>query len=248
MRLDLLLVKRFPERVRSRSQAQEMISQGLVKIKTPQGSWERPSKKGYDCAEDALIELEKKGEFLWVSRSGDKLFQALQKKKISLKGLRVLDLGQSTGGFTEVALSEGASEVVGIEVGRDQLAVKVKKDKRNTTYESLDVRDMPTELGRQSFDFVVADLSFISVLKAIKPLKEVLAAPAKALFLIKPQFEVGPGKVNRGGIVEDPFLHLDCQKNIVLALEALGARIEDYFPSGLRGKDGNQEFFCYFTL
>ncbi len=195
---------------RSREQSKELIKKGLITV-----GGKTVLKPSFLCSLDDDIKKIDSGEIEWVSRSGGKLAGALKQLKISLEGRICLDVGQSTGGFTQAMLSSGAQKVVGVDVGRDQLAESIKSDERVVCFESMDARDLSQIKGQFEFDFFAVDLSFISVLKVLEGLKETLKIGTPGFFLIKPQFEVGKKFVKKGGLVLDPLVHLDCQKNVL---------------------------------
>lgn len=255
MRIDQLLVQRGL--AGTRSQAQRLIADG-VRWRLG-GDWQRVAKNGDDVAPDAEIELLDDAQARYVSRGGLKLAGALAQCRVAVAGALCLDLGQSTGGFTDCLLQAGARHVVGVDVGRGQLDARVRGDARVGCLEQLNARHMTlgdlcaglpaAERGADfaGFDLIVGDLAFISqtlVLPAAAPL---LKSGGAVLMLVKPQFELQPGQVGKGGIVTDRSLFAVVEKRVRKAHETLGLRVEDYFASSIHGGDGNQEFFIHST-
>ncbi len=254
MRIDQLLVQRGL--ASTRSQAQRLITAG-VRWKTG-GEWRRVAKNGDEVSDDAQLDLLDGAEARFVSRGGLKLDGALTHLGLSVEGLRCLDLGQSTGGFTDCLLQRGASHVVGVDVGYGQLSVSLRDDPRVTCIERVNARhlnvdalhsesDPPQDAAApfEEFDLVVGDLAFISqtlVLPAAMPL---LKPGGQVLMLVKPQFELQPGQVGKGGIVTDEALFGLVERRVRDAHAALGLRVEAYFVSSIHGGDGNQEFFIH---
>jgi len=250
MRLDQFLLK--TKQVRSRTQATDLIKSGRVKILVDD-EWKLILKPSFPCEEETQVKVDLSDEFSWVSRSGEKLHLALKRLSLDIKNFNVLDLGQSTGGFSECVLRAGASMVFGVDVGSDQLAEKIKTDSRVLFVENTDARDLGNVVeleDRQAFfDLLVMDVSFISSIKIISRALPFIKPQGLGLVLIKPQFEVGQGNIQKGGIVSSPEALLDCQKAVFSSINELkNLTVMDYFPSSLRGKDGNQEFFCFFRL
>jgi len=253
MRIDQLLVQRGL--ASTRSQAQRLIAAG-VRWKTD-GEWRRVAKNGDEVSDDAQVDLLDGAEARFVSRGGLKLDGALQHLGLSVDGLRCLDLGQSTGGFTDCLLQRGAAHVVGVDVGYGQLSASLRDDPRVTCIERVNARHLSVDSLRpetdppedaaayENFDLVVGDLAFISqtlVLPAAVPL---LKPGGHVLMLVKPQFELQPGQVGKGGIVTDEAMFGLVERRVRDAHAALGLRVEAYFVSSIHGGDGNQEFFIH---
>jgi 23S rRNA (cytidine1920-2'-O)/16S rRNA (cytidine1409-2'-O)-methyltransferase len=241
MRADQLLVRRGL--APTRSAAQRLIEHGAVRWLGAHG-WALPKKTGEDLPEACQIEITDDAELRWVSRAGLKLDAALVQTGIEVTGLDCLDVGQSTGGFTEVLLARGAASVVGIDVGHGQLHPKLRDDPRVTALEGVNARQLDAALlPRQSFDLVVADLSFISltlVLPALVPL-----AARDLLLLVKPQFELQPADIGKGGLVTDPVAHAQVEARLRKACAQGGLLTRDYFESTVAGSDGNREHFLW---
>lgn len=179
----------------------------------------------------------------WVSRAALKLVHAVDYFDIRLDGRCVLDLGASTGGFSEVALKAGAAHVFAVDVGHDQLHASLKNQERLTSMEGVNVRNLSGTDFDRPIDVVLSDLSFISLKLALPPALDVCDEGGVLMALIKPQFEAGKERVGRGGIVKDPSVH----KEIVDGIEAwINARtpwrVLGVTPSPVTGSDGNQEF------
>ena len=234
-RLDVLLVERGLAETRAKAQA--LIMAGKV------FTGERKlDKAGLSVAPDLALEV--RGEpHPWVSRGGVKLAHALAHFGLSLKDRVVLDVGASTGGFTDVALHDGASKVYAVDVGRGQLHWKLRNDPRVIVMESTNARTLTREQIPEPVDAVVTDASFIG-LEVILPAPLALAAPGCVLVaLIKPQFEVGPDRVGKGGIVRDPALWTEtCERIAAFVARQPGWRVLGVTQSPIEGRDGNREF------
>jgi len=234
-RLDTLLVERGL--VESRAKAQALIMAGLV--------WSgdrRLDKPGALLSAETSVELRGR-DHPWVSRGGLKLVRALDHFNVDPAGLVALDIGASTGGFTDVLLQRGAARVYAVDVGYGQLALKLREDARVVVLERVNARALTRAQVTEAIDLIVCDASFIG-LQVVLPAALALAAPsARLIALIKPQFEVGKGKVGKGGVVRDPVLHREVCERIVAWLGALpGWRVEGVIESPIRGADGNVEF------
>lgn len=179
----------------------------------------------------------------YVSRGGDKLEGALSELRIFVEGKRCLDIGSSTGGFTDCLLQHGAASVIAVDVGRNQLDWSMRGDARVTVRERTDVRDLDREeLG--PLDLVTVDLSFIS-LRTVMPAIAELSFGADVLALVKPQFEVGRSNVPRGGVVRDEALQRKAIADVAKAAEGYGLVCRGCVPSPISGMQGNREFFLY---
>jgi 23S rRNA (cytidine1920-2'-O)/16S rRNA (cytidine1409-2'-O)-methyltransferase len=288
MRIDQLLVQRGL--ASTRSQAQRLIADGVQwrKLEVAGEIWKRVAKNGDEVPEDAVIELLDDSEARYVSRGGLKLEAALKQVGLSVKGLRCMDVGQSTGGFTDCLLQAGAQSVVGVDVGSAQLHPSLREDPRVLCVESVNARTLsaadliaayagstgaegqfdleedgpvfegfdgsddsladaePAALPPEfapPFDILVADLSFISqtlVLPAAVPL---LKEGGILLTLVKPQFELQPGQVGKGGIVKDPDMYPIVEQRLRDTCADLGLEVSAWFDSPIAGGDGNREFF-----
>ncbi|TAN20408.1 MAG: TlyA family RNA methyltransferase [Actinomycetota bacterium] len=183
----------------------------------------------------------------YVSRGGVKLENALRRFAVPVAGLRVLDVGSSTGGFTDCLLQHGADTVYAVDVGTNQLHEKIKNDLRVTSFERTNIRTFrdPLETG---FDLVVVDVSFTSVRTLAHHLMDLVRPAGKLLVLVKPQFEVGHRDASRGkGIIKDPKLWQNALHDVMDTFLQFGAAVNGLGVSGIRGTQGNVEFFFYFS-
>ena len=247
MRADQLLVQR--SLVPTRSVAHRLIERGAVRWHGPKG-WAAIRKAGEDLADDCRIEITDDAELRFVSRGGLKLDAALTRCPLDVEGKHCLDVGQSTGGFTDVLLQRGARHVVGIDVGRAQLNPSLAADPRVTAIEGLNARDVAgsafeAETPLHSFDIVVADLSFISLTHVLPTIARYLRSGGDALLLVKPQFELQPADIGKGGMVKSADAYPRVEQRIRGACEALSLWVRDYFGSPVAGGDGNLEFFVW---
>jgi len=178
----------------------------------------------------------------YVSRGGIKLAAALTSFAIDVEGRIALDVGASTGGFTDCLLQHGASRVYAVDVGYGQLAWKLRQDPRVVVIERTNARYLTRKEIPEPIDITTIDVSFISVKKILPSILPLLAPSAIAIILVKPQFEVGKGEVGKGGIVKDPEKHRRVMDDIADFCEELGFRIQGYCPSPILGAKGNREF------
>jgi 23S rRNA (cytidine1920-2'-O)/16S rRNA (cytidine1409-2'-O)-methyltransferase len=236
-RLDAELVRR--KLVPSRARAVEAIAAGRVRVGgAPVASAAR------QVAPDESIQVDAPAaEF--VGRGGDKLAGALDRFGLDVTGLRGLDAGASTGGFTDCLLQRGAAHVVAVDVGRGQLAWRLREDPRVTVLERTNVRNLQPDAIGGPAEVTVADLSFISLRLVAPALARCTAPGADLVLLVKPQFEAGRSQVGKGGIVRDPAVHLDVLTTVSAALRAAGLEPVAVGPSPLRGADGNVEFVLH---
>ncbi len=245
MRLDQLLVQRgFAN---SRTQSQKMIQAGQVRAKLA-GQWVTQTKSSLKLDEDIALDVTLGDEQKYVSRAGLKLEGALSVIGVDVSGYSALDVGQSTGGFTDCLLAKGASQVVGVDVGRDQLVERLRSDDRVTCIEKVNARELSAETlieasGLALFDFIVMDVSFISQSLILPQLPRLLKPGAMLVSLVKPQFEVGSAGVSKGGIVRDTSLYAEVEQRLCTQVKALGLHVEHFFDSPIAGGDGNREFF-----
>jgi 23S rRNA (cytidine1920-2'-O)/16S rRNA (cytidine1409-2'-O)-methyltransferase len=233
-RLDVLLVERGL--ADSRSQAQALVLAGRVRGHT---------KAGEQIDDAAELEVEEGPRF--VSRGGEKLAHALEELEIDVTGEDCLDVGASTGGFTDCLLQAGAARVIALDVGYGQLHPRLREDPRVTVLERTNVRrldcaDLPFRPA-----FVTADVSFISLAKALPPALGCAAPDWRALVLVKPQFEAGPSDVGKGGVVRDPEVRHRIRDEVVAQVPEWGGQLEAVVDSALPGPKGNRELFLYFT-
>ena len=247
MRIDQLLVQQGL--APSRSAAQRLVERGGVQWLGPKG-WCVPRKAGEDLPEAAELRVTDDAELRYVSRGGLKLEGALAHSGLKVAGWTCLDVGQSTGGFTDVLLQQGAARVVGFDVGHGQLHERLRGDPRVVAIEGQHVRELVgSALGQHAppagFDLAVADLSFISLTGVLPHLVPWLKPGGHALLLVKPQFEVGPQHVGKGGLVKDAAQYPKVEAAVREACAALHWTVHDYFDSAIAGGDGNQEFFVW---
>jgi 23S rRNA (cytidine1920-2'-O)/16S rRNA (cytidine1409-2'-O)-methyltransferase len=280
MRIDQLLVQRGL--ASTRSQAQRLIADGVEWLNAD--TWKRVAKNGDEVPDSADIRLLDDSEARYVSRGGLKLEAALQTVGLQVAGFKCLDVGQSTGGFTDCLLKSGALSVVGVDVGNAQLHPDLRSDPHVLCVEGVNARtlsatdliaayaistgadgqfdvesddfdaleevqevdmdsvELPDEFA-PDFDLIVADLSFISqtlVLPAVVPM---LKAGGTLLTLVKPQFELQPGQVGKGGIVKDDAMYPIVEARLRQSCADLGLKVTAWFDSSIAGGDGNREFF-----
>jgi len=211
------------------------------------------SKNGDELRETVELELLDTAESRFVSRGGLKLDGALLRCGMAVTGQRCLDVGQSSGGFTDCLLQRGAAQVVGVDVGQGQLHPKLRADARVVCIEKCNARELTAEqlahagggAAAAPFDLIVGDLSFISqtlVWPAIVPL---LKGGGDLLMLVKPQFELQPEHIGKGGLVKDAASYAQVRERIALACVDNGLAMQDYFDSAITGGDGNREFFVW---
>lgn len=218
----------------SRARAQALVKAGVVLV---DGA---PARKASQAIPAGAVLALTEDPCPWVSRAALKLVHALELWGLTPHG-QALDVGASTGGFTEVLLARGAAHVYALDVGHGQLHPRIATDKRVRNLEGLNAKDIPDDLI-PAVDWIVSDVSFISLEKAL-PIPLSLAKPGAFLVaLIKPQFEVGRGFVGRGGLVKDPELHAQVRANIAAFLDASGWRVTGEDDSPIIGGDGNREF------
>ncbi|WP_049723056.1 TlyA family RNA methyltransferase [Gilvimarinus polysaccharolyticus] len=245
-RLDQELVQQ--QLVASRSLAQQLIKAGNVEVYAS-GFWQAQTKPSFQCHAQQPIRLLATTATQYVSRGGLKLAGALQHCGLNPAGQTALDVGQSTGGFSDCLLQAGAAHVVGIDVGREQLAEKIKTDPRVTYYEGINARTLPAATllahAPAGFDLTVMDVSFISQALIVPELIPLIKPAGHLLCLVKPQFEVGKSGIGKKGIVRDPALYPEVKQRIIALYQSLGCRVHDYFDSPITGGDGNHEFFIW---
>lgn len=218
----------------SRARAQAAIAAGLVRVDGKQIA--KPSET---IAADARIEAREAYE--WVSRAGLKLEAALAAAGLDVKGLEALDVGSSTGGFTEVLLARGAARVHAVDVGRDQLHARLRADPRVVSLEATDIRDIAMGTLPPA-GIVTIDVSFISLEQVLPAALAHAASGAYLVALVKPQFEVGRDKLSKGGIVKDAAARAEAVARIEARLEELDWRVMRRLSSPILGGDGNEEF------
>ena len=184
----------------------------------------------------------------YVSRGGIKLEGALDSFQLNLQGVIAIDVGASTGGFTDCLLQRGATHVYAIDVGYGQLAWKLRQDPRVTVMERTNIRHLESSALPEKPNFFVADCSFISLTLILPPLSTLIAAFSQGVVLIKPQFEAGRELVGRGGVVRDATVHEQVIQRVLTAAEDLGFKPKGVVPSTITGPAGNQEFLAHLTF
>lgn len=239
-RLDTMLVNNgfFP----SREKARAAVMAGLVFV-----DGQRVDKPGHQVKPEANIEVQ--GNPLpYVSRGGLKLEKAMMTFDIELDGRAVIDIGASTGGFTDCALQKGARIVYAVDVGYGQLAWKLRSDPRVISMERTNIRYLEPDSLTERPDFATIDVAFIS-LSLVLPRVSLLTAPvAEGVALIKPQFEAGRDKVGKKGVVRDPEVHKDVINKVVALVGELGWQVGGLDFSPVRGPEGNIEYLLYFLI
>lgn len=250
MRADQLLVERGL--AVSRSQAQRLIAAG-VRWRLAGSEWKLVAKNGEDLREAAELALQDVAETRFVSRGGLKLDAALTYCGLDVTGLRCLDVGQSSGGFTDCLLQRGAARVVGVDVGQGQLHPRLSNDPRVVAIEKCNARELTADqlleaggaAAAAPFDLIVGDLSFISQTLVWPVIVPLLQPRGNLLMLVKPQFELQPEHIGKGGLVKDAASYPIVQQRIAQACNDNGLQLRDYFDSAITGGDGNREFFVW---
>ena len=272
MRADQLLLQRGL--ASSRSQAQRLIGAGVQwreQTAPATRAFKRIGKNSDEMPEDAQIELLDSSEARYVSRGGLKLEGALRQSGLVVTGKTCLDLGQSTGGFTDCLLQHGAARVVGVDVGSGQLHPQLRQDPRVLALEGVNARHLEADdfaapaaaesmvdgdvdasvdgdevaAPAISFDLIVGDLAFISQTLVMPACVPFLRAGGAVLMLVKPQFELQPGQVGKGGIVRDESLYAEVEQRIRACYAELGLIVQGWYESPILGGDGNREFFVF---
>ena len=277
MRADLFLVEHG--HATTRSQAQRLIASGVHWRVDEAVAWKKVTKNGDEIPGDAELQVLDTAEAKYISRGGLKLEGALAATGIDVAGLRCLDIGQSTGGFTDCLLQRGAAQVVGVDVGHGQLHDSLRSDERVVCIEGVNARaltaddltehyrralhgssfdsdafadveeggysDQDTDGFEPVFDFLTGDLSFISLTLVLPAVARLLKAGGHLLMLVKPQFELQPGQIGKGGIVRDAVHFEFVEKRLRDACAALGLDVLGWLDSPIDGGDGNREFFIH---
>lgn len=236
-RLDVLLVNRGM--VESREKAKAVIMTGNVFVND-----QREDKAGQKFPEEVCIEIRGK-KLKFVSRGGYKLDKAVAVFPIDLKDRICMDVGASTGGFTDCMLQNGAAFVYAVDVGTNQLAWKLRQDERVKSMEKTNIRYVTPEDIGELVDFVSIDVAFISLTKVLEPVKALMKDGGSMVCLIKPQFEAGREKVGKKGVVRDPAVHQEVIESIISYAGSLGFAICGLDFSPIRGPEGNIEYLLY---
>lgn len=240
-RIDTLLVERGL--AQSRTRAQALVMAGVVLV--DEQLVNKPSEK---FAPGASIRLKVSGDSAhdYVSRGGVKLAAALREFHLEMNGLTCLDVGSSTGGFTDCLLRHGARRVVALDVGHNQIDWRLRSDPRVEVREGVNARYLKPEDFAQKFDLVTIDVAFISATKILPAVVPLLTDQGRIVLLIKPQFEVGRGEVGKGGVVKDPARHQRVIEEVNSAAQALGLKVSGLIESPIHGADGNVEFLALY--
>jgi 23S rRNA (cytidine1920-2'-O)/16S rRNA (cytidine1409-2'-O)-methyltransferase len=233
-RVDQLLVERGL--AESRARAQALVMAGLVFAGET-----KIDKPGHQMPENAPLDVRGR-DHPWVSRGGIKLAHALEHFGLDPAGAVAMDIGSSTGGFTDVLLTHGAAHVFAVDSGTNQLAWKLREDPRVTVLEQTSARILTPALIDRPCNWVVCDASFISLAKVLEVPLQLAATPCQLVALIKPQFEVGREEVGKGGVVRDPALHARVCDEVRAWLEGLGWEVQGIATSPITGPQGNVEF------
>jgi 23S rRNA (cytidine1920-2'-O)/16S rRNA (cytidine1409-2'-O)-methyltransferase len=240
-RIDLLLVERAL--VPSRERARALILAGRVLVNE-----QKIDKPGTAIAPDSTIRL-LGDDMPYVSRGGLKLEAALDHWKIEVTGRACLDIGASTGGFSDCLLQRGASHVTAVDTGFGQIAMKLRNDSRVRLVERTNARFLApgalAEPGEPTLTLLVMDVSFISATLLLAPVFAAASALTEAVILVKPQFEAGRGNVGKGGIVRDPVIHKRAVERVADCITDLHWRVIETIPSPITGTEGNVEFLLY---
>ena len=234
-RLDLLLVERGLAETREKAQA--LILAGSVTV-----DGKKSEKAGAAIAADARIEVVGP-KSRYVGRGGNKLQGALETLGWEVRGWLALDIGSSTGGFVDCLLQRGAQRVIAVDAGTGQIDWKLRNDARVRLLERTNARYLLWDQIGEQADIITMDVSFISATRILPALIPFARPGTKLLVLVKPQFEVGKGKVGKGGIVRDSKLHREAVEQVQACTEDLGFRVLQSFPCSIPGTEGNQEFF-----
>lgn len=237
IRIDQLLVERGLAESRTRAQALVMAGHVMLGDK-------KADKPGLQVAEDAEVSV-KGQDHPWVSRGGVKLAHALDQFGIDATGMVAIDVGSSTGGFTDVLLSKGAVKIYAVDSGTNQLAWKLRQDPRVIVHEQTSARILTAEHIPELVDIIVCDASFISLSKVLERPMSFARPGAQMIALIKPQFEAGRGEVGKGGVVRDASVHSRVCDEISAWLEASGWAVKGLTESPITGPKGNVEFLIW---
>lgn len=242
-RIDKLIVDRGL--ANSRTKAQAMVMAGVVLVDE-----QLVNKPSEIFSPDSNIRLKSDGNpaSRYVSRGGLKLEAALREFQIVTDGLTCIDIGSSTGGFTDCLLQHGAARVLAVDVGHNQFEWRLRNDPRVEVREGVNARYLKPEDFEAEFDLATIDVAFISATKILPAIVPLLVEQGKIITLIKPQFEVGKGEVGKGGIVKDPAKHERVIAEVNSAAAALGLTVSGVIESPIQGADGNKEFLALYEL
>ncbi len=235
-RLDVLITQR--ELAPSREKAKAYIMSGVVYV-----NGQKEDKPGLQVKEDAVVEIRKKMKY--VSRGGYKLEKAVEVFPISLEGKVAMDVGASTGGFTDCMLQNDAAKVYAVDVGYGQFAWNLRQDKRVVCMEKTNMRYLTREEIQDDIEFASIDVSFISLSKILSPLQALLTNKGEVVALIKPQFEAGKDKVGKKGVVRDPKVHEEVIEGVLDYAVEIGFGVHGIEYSPIKGPEGNIEYLAY---
>ena len=235
-RLDLILVEREIFETREKAKREIMAGNVIVNEQTV-------TKAGTNFNDDEKTVIRIKDRLKYVSRGGLKLEKAIKVWELDFSGKTVLDIGASTGGFTDCALQNDAKKVYSVDVGTNQLDWKLRNDERVVSIENMHIKDLkPENLKNEKMDFIVIDVSFISLTKVIPYLNKFLNTEGKVIMLVKPQFEVGKEKIGKNGIVTEEQYHDEAIKKIISFIKDNSYKLIGVEESPIRGTKGNKEF------
>ncbi len=236
-RLDVLMVQRGL--AESREKAKAVIMSGNVFV-----DGQREDKAGASFGEKAVIEV-KGNPLKYVSRGGLKLEKAVECFEVSLTDRICMDVGSSTGGFTDCMLQNGARKVYVVDVGTNQLAWKLRQDERVTVMERTNIRYVTKEQIPEPVEFASIDVAFISLTKVLQPVKDLLVPDGEIVALIKPQFEAGREQVGKKGVVRDRNVHLEVIERVLAYAESIGFAVRNLEYSPIKGPEGNIEYLAH---
>lgn len=239
-RLDIALLDKKLAPTRQRAQA--LILAGRVLV-----NHVPISKPGIRIQDDDIVDI-KGTDMPYVSRGGLKLAEGLTQFQIDAAGYKCMDIGVSTGGFTDCLLQNGAAHVIAVDVGYGQIAWKLRQDPRVTLLERTNIRYLTADKVPFPVDLAVIDVSFISLKIVLPAIRIFLEPDATVVALIKPQFEVGRNRVGKGGVVKNPALHEEVIQSLSRFFESGGYRVQNVVPSPITGPKGNREFLCHMTI
>lgn len=236
-RLDILLCEQNPDLTRNK--AQSLIMEGIVYV-----NGQKESKSGSMFNEEAVIEI-RGNRLKYVSRGGLKLEKALQVFDLDLKGKICMDIGSSTGGFTDCMLQNGAEKVYAVDVGKGQLAYSLRTDERVKVMEKTNIRYVTPDMVEDRINFISIDVSFISLTLVIPAAVPLMDEKKEMVMLIKPQFEAGREKVGKKGVVRDPEVHAEVIEKVRDFILKEGLEIKGLSYSPIKGPEGNIEYLLY---
>ena len=235
-RLDLILVERGLFETREKAKREIMVGNVIV-------NEQAVTKAGTNFKDDEKLNIRIKNKLRYVSRGGLKLEKAIKEWELDFNDKLVLDIGASTGGFTDCALQNGAKCVYSVDVGKNQLDWKLRNNEKVVSLEEMHIKDLKEEdIGNEKADFIVIDVSFISLTKVIPYFEKFLEKNGKIVMLVKPQFEVGREKIGRNGVVENEEYHDEAIKKIISFSKECGYELAGVGDSPIKGAKGNKEF------